>query len=250
MASVLSTDSTNYTDTNGVTYTTTPTNDQLTSEDFITLMITELSMQDPTKPVDSSSMLDDQMQLSTLEANIAMTESMQSLATSFNQSALSDSANMIGHIVEDGTTTEDGIAKQYKVSSVASEDGEIYLKAYEILGYDDVYYFEPVDDASSIENGNDEGDLITLSDSEGNEYTFSTANKSYETLAEEINAIDGMGADVIETDEGQEQLIIAVNNGGSSISQEGLELKFSKDQSIIYNNEIALLPAGNITNIY
>jgi flagellar basal-body rod modification protein FlgD len=43
------------TDAYGNSYTTAVSNDQLQSEDFITLMLTELKLQDPTKTVDSSS---------------------------------------------------------------------------------------------------------------------------------------------------------------------------------------------------
>lgn len=234
----------------GNSYTTGVSNDELTSEDFLTLMLTELSMQDPTKPMDSSSMLDNQLQLSTLDANISMTESMEALTASFSQTALSNSANIIGHIVEDGTFSEDGMPSQYKVTSVSSEDGEIYLKGYEILGYDDVYYFEPVEDASSIEGGNDEGDSITLTDSNGNEHTFSTEGKSYEELAEEIAEVEGLGADVLETTDGQQQLVIAVSGGGSSFEQNGLEMDYSTDQSIIYSDELSYISYNQLTNIY
>jgi flagellar basal-body rod modification protein FlgD len=234
----------------GNSYTTSVSNDELTSEDFLTLMLTELSMQDPTEPMDSSSMLDSQLQLSTLDANISMTESMETLAASFSQTTLANSANIIGHIVEDGSTNEEGISSQYKVTSVASEEGEIYLKGYEILGYDDMYYFEPVDDSSVIANGNDEGDSITFTDSSGTEHTFSTVGKSYEELAEEIAAVDGLGADVVETTDNQQQLIIAVNNANSSLTQNGLSLDYSTNQNIIYSNELSLLNYNDLTNIY
>ncbi len=107
-------------------------------------MLTELSMQDPTKPVDSSYMLDDQLALQTLETNITLTESMESLATSFNQSALSDSASLIGNIVETSNTNDQGNTIQYRVSSVASTDGTIYLTAYVIENYYDIYSFTEV----------------------------------------------------------------------------------------------------------
>ena len=90
------------TDAYGNTYTTAVSNDELQSEDFITLMLTELKLQDPTSTVDSSTMLDTQLQLSTLEASTATVEAMESLQSSFEQSALSSSAAIIGNIVENG----------------------------------------------------------------------------------------------------------------------------------------------------
>lgn len=237
-------------DAYGNSYTTAISNDTLSNEDFLTLMLTEISMQDPTKPVDSSSMIDNQLQMSTLETNIAMSESMEALANSFSQTTLTNSANMIGHIVEDGSLNDSGEETEYQISSVSQEDGEIYLKGYEILGYEDIYYFEPVDDSSTIENGNDEGDSITFTDSDGNENTFSTKNKSYTELAEEIALLDGFGADVVETSDGQQQLVIAVNQVGSTLTQDGLSLDYSTDQNIVYNSEMSTLVYTNITNIY
>lgn len=234
----------------GNSYTTAVSNDELTNEDFITLMLTELSLQDPTSPVDSSSMLDDQLQISNLEANISMTESMEALSASFAQSALSNSANMIGRIVEDGNTNSSGENSQYKISSVQSDDGTIYLKGYEILGYDDMYYFEPVADASSIENGSDESDSLTFTNADGTSYEFTTADKSYADLAQEIATIDGINADVVETSDGEYQLVVAISDGGSSFTQNGVELNYSTDQSIVYNSELSYISYDDITHIY
>lgn len=234
----------------GNSYTTAVSNDELTNEDFITLMLTELSMQDPTDPVDSSSMLDDQLQISNLEANISMTESMEALSTSFAQSALSNSANMIGRIIEDGNTNSSGESSQYKISSVQSEDGTIYLKGYEILGYDDMYYFEPVEDASSIEDGSDETDSLTFTNSDGTSYEFTTSGKSYEELAEEIAAIDGLNADIVETTDSEYQLVVAISDGASSLTQNGVDLNYSTDQSTIYSSELAYISYDDITHIY
>ncbi|MFA6789599.1 MAG: flagellar hook capping FlgD N-terminal domain-containing protein, partial [Arcobacteraceae bacterium] len=100
-------------DAYGNSYTTSVSSEGLQSEDFLTLMLTELSMQDPTNPVDSASMLDTQLQLSTLEANLATVEAMESLQTSFQQSALSSASSMIGSIIETSDLDDEGNAKQY-----------------------------------------------------------------------------------------------------------------------------------------
>lgn len=121
----------------GNSFTTAVSNDKLTNEDFLKLMLTELKYQDPTKPMDSQQMLHDQMQMSTIETNMATIEAMQSLSASFAQNALSNAVNMIGKIVENGEIGEDGVVKQYMVSSVESEDGEIFLQGNKIIGYDE-----------------------------------------------------------------------------------------------------------------
>lgn len=126
-----------YTSADGNSYTSSVSNDKLTNEDFLTLMLEEMKMQDPTKPMDSSSMLSSQMQMSTIETNLSTIEAMQSLQGSFTQMALSSATAVIGRIVEDGTYGQSGDPKGYMVSSVESVDGDIIVKGYETIGYDE-----------------------------------------------------------------------------------------------------------------
>lgn len=121
----------------GNSYTSSISNDQLTNEDFLNLMIQELKLQDPTKPVDSASMLSTQMQMSNISTNQATIEAMQSLQLSFSQSALSNAANIIGKNIEDGNINESGVNKAYTVRSVENIDGSIQVKAQEILYIED-----------------------------------------------------------------------------------------------------------------
>lgn len=124
-------------DANGNAYTSAVSNDQLTNEDFLTLMLEELKLQDPTKPMDSAQMMDTQLQMSTLETNMATIDAMQSLQSSFAQTALANASNIIGQIVETGEISDTGVTKQFKVNSVESIDGTLYLEAYQIVGYNE-----------------------------------------------------------------------------------------------------------------
>jgi flagellar basal-body rod modification protein FlgD len=121
----------------GNAYTTAISNDQLTSEDFLKLMLEEMKMQDPTKPMDSAALMDSQLKMSTIESNMAMAESLKSLQQAYATSALSTAANMIGHIVEDGSTDDSGLLKSYKVETVENQDGELYVNARQITGIAD-----------------------------------------------------------------------------------------------------------------
>lgn len=212
------------TDAYGNSYTTAVSNDELQSEDFITLMITQLKLQDPTNPVDSDSMLDTQLQLSNLEASTATVTAMQSLQSTFEQSALSNSAAIIGNIVETGDTDDEGNTKQYKIASVSMTDGEIVLNAYELTNYYDVYYFDEVESNSTIVDSDDENSTIILTNSEGNSYSFSTYNKSYEELSSEISQTSGITASVAQNSNGNYQLVVSVSNGSSTISQNNSNL--------------------------
>lgn len=123
--------------TDGNTYTSSISNDKLTNEDFLQLLLTEMKMQDPTKPMDSQRMMDSQLQMSTIEANLTMAESMEALKSSFAQTNLSTSAAMIDHVIENGEYSQDGTAKQFVVQSVEMQDEELYLIAHAIEGYDE-----------------------------------------------------------------------------------------------------------------
>lgn len=118
----------------GNAYTSAVSNDTLTNEDFLTLMLEEMKMQDPTSPMDSAKLMDSQLQMSTIQANQDMASAMTGLQASYAASALSSASNMIGRIVEDGSLSSDGLLKSYKVETVENIDGELFANAREMVG--------------------------------------------------------------------------------------------------------------------
>ena len=238
------------TDAYGNTYTTAVSNDELKSEDFITLMLTELKLQDPTSTVDSSTMLDTQLQLSTLEASTATVEAMESLQSSFEQSALSSSAAIIGNIVENGDIDDEENTKQYKVSSVAMNDGTISLSAYEITGYYDVYSFSEVSSGSEVVDSSNEDSSISVTNSDGTTYSFSTYNKTYEDLATEISKTSGITASMAQNTDGNYQLVVSVSGGSSSVSQNDLKLAYNQSSATSYSSDATTIAYTDITKIY
>ncbi len=237
-------------DAYGNTVTSAVSNDQLESSDFITLMLTQLKLQDPTSAVDSSTMLDTQLQLSNLEASTATVEAMEALQSTFEQSALSSSASLIGTIVENGDTDDEGNNKQYKISSVSMNDGEISLTAYELTGYYDVYYFDEVSSSSDVIDSTNEDSSMTLTNSDGNSYSFSTYNKTYDELAAEISETSGITSSVVQNSSGNYQLVVSISNGSSSLSQNNLALAYSEDTATAYGSEAKTISYNNITKIY
>ncbi|MDX9900851.1 MAG: flagellar hook capping FlgD N-terminal domain-containing protein [Aliarcobacter sp.] len=121
----------------GNSYTTAISNDKLTNEDFLKLMIQQLKLQDPTKPMDSASMLSSQMQMSSIDTNQEMIKAMQGMQTAFTQSSLSNASGIIGKNIEDGNIGADGVSKAYTVRSVENVDSVIQVKAQEILYLED-----------------------------------------------------------------------------------------------------------------
>ena len=156
----------------GNSYTSAISNDQLSNDDFLKLMIQELKLQDPTKPMDSAKMLSTQMQMSTISTNQEMIKAMQSMQTAFTQSSLSNASGIIGKNIEDGNIGADGVSKAYTVRSVESADGVIQVKAQQILYVEDRVVVPDATDAtkSSIVDYNAAGEIL---DSSGNK----TGNK-------------------------------------------------------------------------
>lgn len=118
----------------GNAYTSSVSNDQLTSKDFLTLMLEQMKQQDPTNPMDSSAMMDSQLKMSTIQSNQAMVSSITALQQAYATSALATSANMIGHVVGDGSTDDSGLLKSYKVETIKNTDGELYADVRQITG--------------------------------------------------------------------------------------------------------------------
>lgn len=238
------------TDTYGNTYTTALSNDQLQSSDFITLMLTQLKNQDPTKTTDSSEIMDTQLKLSQLEASTKTVDAMESLQTTYAQSALSNSAAIIGNIVENGDTDDSGNAKQYKVSSVAMSNGTLSLTAYELSNYYDVYSFNEVSSASDIVDSSNENSSISITDSAGTAHNFSTYNKSYSDLATEISKTSGITASVAQNTDGNYQLIISVSKGSSSLCENNLKLAYTQSSATSYASDAKTISYNDITKIY
>ena len=151
----------------GNSYTTAISNDKLTNDDFLKLMIQELKMQDPTKPMDSAQMLSTQMQMSSMSTNQEMIKAMQSMQTAFTQSSLSNASGIIGKNIEDGNIGASGTTKAYTVRSVENVEGEIQVKAQEILYLEDRVVVPDSTDAtkSKIVNYNAAGEIL---DDKGN----------------------------------------------------------------------------------
>ena len=133
MAEINSANSVTGTDSYGNKYTQSVSNDSLTTNDFLKLMIEEFKLQDPTKPMDSAKILSTQMQMSTLNANMEMIKALQSIQTAFTQSSLSTATGVIGKNVENGSTRSDGSLKPFTIESIENIDGEIQVVAREWL---------------------------------------------------------------------------------------------------------------------
>lgn len=161
----------------GNSYTTSVSNDSLNTNDFLKLMIEELKLQDPTKPMDSAKMLQTQMQMSTLNSNMSMVKTLESIQKAFTQSSLSTATGIIGKHIENGTLAEDGTTnKAFVVRSIENMDGEIMANVQRMLYLEQVVNIPDPADSSKTkmvnydaagyiydDNGQKTGQKIALS---------------------------------------------------------------------------------------
>ena len=161
----------------GNLYTNNVSNDQLSTNDFLKLMIEELKLQDPTKPMDSAKMLQTQMQMSTLNSNLSMVKTLESIQKAFTQSSISTATGVIGKHVENGSVAEDGVTnKAFIVRSIENIDGDIRATVQRMLYLEQIVTIpDPNDDTKTQtvnydaagyiydENGKKTGQKIALS---------------------------------------------------------------------------------------
>jgi flagellar basal-body rod modification protein FlgD len=226
MATVDNVQTSTATDQYGNSYTTGLTNDKLTNDDFLKLMLTELQYQDPTKPMDSQEMMNSQLKMSSIETNLEMATAMKSLEQSFAQTSLSSATNLMGRTIENGTLSDAGSLKSYKVNTVELQSGDVYLNAQEILGIKD-----NILDASTNSYVN--------FDSNGQIYDGSgTATDEYIVLEDGRVALDDAG-----------KPIILDGNGDVVTRAEGEELTYSGAE-FVYSDVTTTISYNDVTKVY
>lgn len=210
----------------GSTYTTAISNDKLTNEDFLQLMLTQLSMQDPTSPMDTNQMLQNQLQMSAIETNQNMVNSMNSLVESIASSALTNAASLIGSSIETGEMGDDGQLKSYTVRSVENIDGTVYVNAQEIAYLENVIVDQ-------------DGESVTY-DSEG--YVYENGEKNgYRVL---LNASGNPALD----DSNNIQIVDAENEAVTQTD----EFNYTATGTLIpvYNSGLTTISLDNISTLY
>ena len=226
MAEINSANSVTGTDSYGNKYTQSVSNDSLTTNDFLKLMIEELKLQDPTKPMDSSKMLDTQMQMSTLNANMEMIEALQAIETSFNQSSLSTAVGIIGKNVENGSTNSDGTLKAFTVESIENIDGEVM-----VIGREWLYLYNGI----TLKDG-DEYKTANY-DENGNLYN-ANGEKTGQTIV-----LSSLGTPA--TSNGK---LVVKDENGDEVTGHGYEL--SGKSTIVVSDDTTTMPFSSITRIF
>jgi len=226
MAEINSANSVTGTDSYGNQYTQSVSNDQLTTNDFLKLMIEELKLQDPTKPMDSSKMLDTQMQMSTLNANMEMIKALQAIETSFNQSSLSTAVGIIGKNVENGSTNSDGALKAFSIESIENIDGEVMAIGREWLYLHNGIAYKDGDEVKAAEY-----------DEVGNLY-----NEKGEKTGQTI-VLESLGKPLV-----KDGKLVVKDADGNEVSDH--KYVANGKSTVVVSDEIVSMPFSSITKIF
>ncbi len=214
----------------GNTYTSSVSNDSLTTNDFLKLMIEELKLQDPTKPMDSSRMLETQMQMSTLNSNLSMVKTLESIQKSFAQSSISTAVGVIGKHVENGTLAEDGVSnKAFRVNSIENIDGEIYLSAQRLLYLEQIVSIPDPEDSSKTK--------IINYDAAGYIYD-DDGNKTGQTIA-----LESIGNPLI-----KDGKPVILDQDGNEVKEH--DFKLTGSTIPVYSDQTEQIPFTSITAVF
>ncbi len=212
----------------GNSYTTSISNDKLTNEDFLKLMLEEMRMQDPTKPMDTSALMDSQLKMSTIESNMQMSKAMASLQASYANSALSTAAGLIGNIVENGELGDDGLVKSYKVETVENIDGKMYVNTKQLTGL--------VDNLVSMD-----GDTALAQDYDSNGYIYEDGVKTDIRIK-----LGEDGRFVLDA----KNKIILLDNNDEVITDAAITDKYKYNgTAIVYSDKITKISMASISKV-
>jgi flagellar basal-body rod modification protein FlgD len=122
MTSVSGTGSSGSTNSSGST-SSTDKYSNLKVSDFIQLLVTELTNQDPTSPVDNSTILNEISQIKSIQASQGLSDTLTSVLLGTN---LATGSSLIGHSVTAKDDSSNSVTGT--VSSVTVSDGTVKLK--------------------------------------------------------------------------------------------------------------------------
>ena len=218
----------------GNSFTTAISNDKLTNDDFLKLLLEEMKMQDPTKPMDSSALMDSQLKMSTIEANNDMSKSLAALTKSYAASSLSNAVGFMGKIVENGTVDgKTGMLNAFKVATVENIDGEVYLNAQSQTGY-----YHSIRTSTEVD-----GETVYTN------LKYDATGKIFDENGEDT------GVNAVILDNGSFQAVdgkyIFHDNDGEVITDADILNKYEISSMLpLYSDKLTQIPVTNITKVH
>ena len=209
----------------GNSYTTSISNDKLTNQDFLKLLLEEMKMQDPTKPMDSQALMDSQLKMSQIEANSDMSQSLAALTSAYSTSSLASAVGLMGKRVQNGELDENTkLPIEYKVETIENKSGEIFVNLRKIESYHSDIYLEGVK---------------LKYDQEGNLYNDDNTKLDYHIRLE-------ANGKLIANQDGK----VYYNNQNQLITDQTILNKFSRTQDMpLYSDELVQKKSTSLTKI-
>ncbi|MHC5005226.1 MAG: flagellar hook capping FlgD N-terminal domain-containing protein [Planctomycetota bacterium] len=96
---------------------------EMSSEDFIRIMFTELSNQDPFQPNDSAALLEQLNSIRSIESDLTLVDKLESLVS---ENQLASAANLIGKTVSGLTADNERVTG--RVVSVSRQGDDVHLE--------------------------------------------------------------------------------------------------------------------------
>jgi flagellar basal-body rod modification protein FlgD len=96
---------------------------EMSSEDFIRIMFTELSNQDPFQPNDSAALLEQLNSIRSIESDLTLVDKLESLVS---ENQLSSAANLIGKTVSGLTADNERVSG--RVVSVVRQGSDVHVE--------------------------------------------------------------------------------------------------------------------------
>lgn len=218
----------------GNSYTTAISNDKLTNDDFLRLLLEQMKMQDPTKPMDSKELMNSQLQMSQIQANDDMSKALTSLSQSFKASSLSNAVGFMGKTVANGSIDENsGILNSFKVNTVESTDGEIYVNTNKQIGFH-----------HNIRTSKEQDGEVTYTD-----LTYDSTGKIFDENG------DDTGVNMVIKNDGSFQVTdgkyVINDNDGNTITNNEILNKYEISAVLpTYSTESTKISVNTITKVY
>lgn len=134
------------------TISTSPKN-EMGKEDFLKLLVAQLTHQDPTSPMQDTEFISQLATYSGLEQQMTMNKNLETLISSTNSNTASSAVDLIDKVV--GYLDENGELKTGMVSFIDIQGGEVYLSLHDksYIPFNSVAYIGKVAEGSGTEDG-------------------------------------------------------------------------------------------------
>lgn len=195
-------------------------------------------MQDPTKPMDTQQIMDNQLKMSTIDTNLKMSDSLASLTKAYQTSSVTTAVSLMGRIIENGEMNPDlDVERSYRVDTVEARDGDVYVNAYELIGFE--HYMLRIDKRD--EDGNATETTALKYDKDGNIKTLENEDIPYTVKVQKDGSFQA----------NEDGSIILYDKSGSVVTDAEVLKQFSiTPPQVVYADYVKTFKIEDISKVY